>query len=120
MIHIKRLISRLPLLVLLCAGWGARPASAGTTLVPITLLPYPEVVGAGPVVVSFGLPLPPGLLTDPTQVAVLDPTGQEVAAHVRSLGNWQSIPPAAMLCSGLPAPAAPGIRSVLVQFSYTF
>src|SRR3954447_3857514 len=39
--------------------------------------------------VSFGLPLPPGFLTDSKRVRVTDDSGQEVTAAVRSLEPWR-------------------------------
>jgi len=39
--------------------------------------------------VSFGLPLPPGFLTDPLRVRVVNETGSELSAAVRSLEPWR-------------------------------
>ncbi|MBI3961239.1 MAG: hypothetical protein HY335_00700 [Deinococcus sp.] len=96
------------------------PPAAAVPRVNVTLVPQAEVVGRGAVTVSFGLPLPPGLLLDPGRVAMRDASGQEIPAHVRSLGLWRSLPPEALLCAGLRATGDPGIRSVLVQLSHTF
>ena len=72
----------------------------------------------GPQRVSFGLPLPPGVLTDPTRLRVLGPDGVEVPRYVKALGHWRGVPPKRLLCAGLPPPDKPGIRSLLVQFSH--
>src|SRR5436190_17282739 len=40
--------------------------------------------------VSFGLPLPPGLLTNSKRVRITDESGQEVTAAVRSLEPWRT------------------------------
>ncbi len=39
--------------------------------------------------VSFGLPLPPGFLTDSQRIRVLDETGSELSVAVRSLEPWR-------------------------------
>ncbi len=48
-----------------------------------------RVVGLGREVVVFGLPLPPGLVTDPRHVVVLDERGDELEAAVRVLEPWR-------------------------------
>lgn len=101
--------------VLLAGALAAQPWT-----VEVNLVPHAQVVGAGPVVISFGLPLPPSLLTDAANVKVLGPRSAEIAAHVASLGPWRRIPPESLLCAGLPRPTQPGIRSVLVQFTARF
>ncbi|MBA2705216.1 MAG: hypothetical protein H0U60_15365 [Blastocatellia bacterium] len=58
--------------------------------------------------VSFGLPLPPGFLTDPRQVRVIAENGQEVTAAIRSLEPWR--------IGGRDG----AIRSLLVQFKSDF
>ena len=59
-------------------------------------------------VVSFGLPLPSGLLSDPREVKVLSEDGTELVAAVRSLEPWR--------IGGREG----SIRSVLVQFKADF
>jgi hypothetical protein len=83
------------------------------------LVPHREAVG-DEVVVSFGLPLPPGVLTDPARVRVMGPGGAEVPRYVKTLGDWRRVPPARLLCAGLPPPRQPGVRSALVQLSHSF
>lgn len=48
-----------------------------------------RVDGLGLEVASFGLPLPPGLLSDPRRVAVVDERGKEIPAAVRVLEPWR-------------------------------
>lgn len=55
--------------------------------------------------VSFGLPLPPGFLSDPRQVRVLTKSGEELAAAVRPLEPWR--------IGGREG----SIRSLLIQFN---
>jgi hypothetical protein len=59
-------------------------------------------------------------LTSASDVKLLDSTDTEIPGHVSSLGPWRTIPPTPLLCSGLSTPLEPGIRSVLIQFTYTF
>src|SRR5215216_2759858 len=40
-------------------------------------------------VVSFGVPLPPGFLSDAGRLSVLDERGEEVAATTRALEPWR-------------------------------
>ena len=58
--------------------------------------------------VNFGLPLPPGFLSDPTQVRVINGSGQELRAAVRSLEPWR--------IGGREG----SIRSLLIQFRSDF
>jgi hypothetical protein len=58
--------------------------------------------------VSFGLPLPPGLLSDPRRVRVVDAAGAEIAATTRALEPWR--------LGGREGT----IRSLLVQFRSDF
>ena len=83
------------------------------------LAPHTESVGTS-TTVSFAIPLPPSLLFDSTQVRVSNGQGIELPAFVRSLGPWRSIPPTPFLCSAPSQPGQPGLRSVLIQFEYTF
>lgn len=63
----------------------------------------------GEEVVSFGVPLPPGFLSDAGRVVVLDERGEAVAAATRSLEPWR-----------LGGREDGSIRSVLVQFKSDF
>src|SRR5215218_488915 len=60
-------------------------------------------------VVSFGVPLPPGFLSDAGRVVVLDERGEEVAAATRSLEPWR-----------LDGREGGSVRSLLVQFRSDF
>jgi hypothetical protein len=62
----------------------------------------------GEEVVSFGVPLPPGFLSDAGRVIVLDERGAEVAAVTRALEPWR--------LGGREG----SVRSVLVQFKSDF
>ncbi len=86
----------------------------------INLVPSAEVIGSGETTVSFGIPQPAGFTTDTATVVVKNSQGQEIPAFVKSLGNWQSIPPDKLLCPNLAKPTVPGIKSVLVQFKMSF
>ncbi|HEY3283628.1 MAG TPA: hypothetical protein VGN26_15290, partial [Armatimonadota bacterium] len=55
-------------------GVGTRAATLDPSRVEVTLAPHAEAVGH-PETVSFGLPLPPGVLTDAALVRVLDSSG---------------------------------------------
>lgn len=59
-------------------------------------------------VVNFGLPLPPGFLSDPRNVQVVNAAGQEVRAAVRALEPWR--------IGGNEG----SIRSVQIQFTLDF
>jgi hypothetical protein len=94
---------------------GPPPPPTGRQ-VSVTLRPLD---GGTSKLVSFGLPLPPGVLSDPTKIRVRRATtGGEIPAYTRSLGNWQAIPPPELRCGGV-SPSTPGIRSVLIQFPLT-
>src|SRR5688572_8935583 len=58
--------------------------------------------------VSFGLPLPPGLLSDARRVRIVNNAGEEIAAAVRQLEPWR--------IGGDDGT----IRSLLIQFSLDF
>src|SRR6185436_8840047 len=58
--------------------------------------------------VSFGLPLPPGFLSDPRRVRVITEDGQEIRAAIRSLEPWR--------IGGREG----SIRSLLIQFKLDF
>ncbi|MBU4564267.1 MAG: hypothetical protein KMY53_15070 [Desulfarculus sp.] len=72
--------------------------------VPLTLVPHPRALSQV-VPVSFGMPFPPGYVSDPKLISLVDNTGQEIPIHVEVLANW--LPP---------VPGAPCIRSVLIQY----
>ena len=97
--------------MLLLAGRAAfGPDSKGTsarqTEVEVTL----EGRGAnlGDELVNFGLPLPPGFLSDPRRVRVVNAVGQEISAAVRALEPWR--------IGGREG----SIRSLLIQFTLEF
>ncbi|MFH1057655.1 MAG: hypothetical protein V1797_03110 [Pseudomonadota bacterium] len=60
---------------------------------------------AKPVVIGFGLPLPPGFLYDDKKVALFDDLGHEIPIRVKALARW----PEAM-------PGGGSLRAVLIQF----
>ncbi len=62
----------------------------------------------GSELVSFGLPLPPGFLSDPQHVRVVDQSGQEISAAVRELEPWRI------------GGRTGTIRSLLIQFTSDF
>lgn len=86
----------------------------------IQLFPSNEVVGQGVQTVSFGLPLPPGVLVNTNDVVVLNESNQEIPAFVRSLGAWHNMPHQSLLCGQYKSGGNPGIRSVLIQFQSGF
>lgn len=97
-------------------GTGGGPA--GTRTWDVVLRPHASVVGST-ARVSFGLPLPPGVLTDASRITVQTTSGQAIAAFTRALAPWRAMPPPLARCSGVSG-ATPGVRSVLVQFDRTF
>ncbi len=82
----------------------------------VTVVLKPTTVGTH--WVSFGLPMPPGSVASQDDLRVTR-GGVEVPTFRKSLGNWMTIPPAALLCGGV-NPTYPGVRSVLIQFQHTF
>lgn len=67
---------------------------------------YPDKRATGKVTVfSFGMPFPPGYISDPKLIALLDGTGKEVPIHVKVLATWPA-----------PVPHAGSIRAALIQF----
>lgn len=72
--------------------------------VRIGLHPAPEAVGR-PVVVGFGMPFPPGFVSDPERISLVDNIGKELPIRVAVLGRW----PQGM-------PGAGSLRAVLIQF----
>ena len=83
-------------------GFFPPPLSKGE--LPITLVPHPLATGKV-VPVSFGVPFPPGYVSDPKNIALFDGTGQEMPIRVTVLARWQP-----------PVPGAPSLRAVLVQY----
>ena len=59
-------------------------------------------------IVSFGLPLPPGFLSDPRRLSVTAESGSEIDVGVRALENWRV------------GGKSGSIRSVLIQFRMDF
>jgi len=45
----------------------------------------------GTLAVTFGLPLPPGALTDPERLRILDASGNEIPAHAEPVLRWHTI-----------------------------
>ena len=74
--------------------------------IEVTLTGRAANLGRG--LVSFGLPLPPNFLSDQRNVRVLDASGQELSAAVRSLEPWR--------IGGREG----SIRSLLIQFHSDF
>lgn len=104
------------------AALAAAQAGAQTPAVSVSVQLFPDrsILGTA-TPVSFGLPLPPGVLHDAGRVVVKNRAGVEVPAHVSALGAWRTVVPAAMSCPEFPRGASPGsIRSALIQFDYTF
>ena len=109
--------------VLLLAGLMAAPAPAQTvrgSLDPLYLAFFPPVQGSGqvriglnpapqavgrPVVVGFGMPFPPGFITDPAQISLVDNLEKELPIRVQVLARW----PQGM-------PGAGSLRAVQIQF----
>ncbi len=76
----------------LLAGRAARASafaitSARTAEVEVTL--EGRTANLGNELVNFGLPLPPGFLSDPQHVRVVNAVGQEFSAAVRVLEPWR-------------------------------
>ena len=69
--------------------------------------------------ISFGLPLPPGALTDTAAVVLLQ-GGEELPIHVESLGQWHAALPALLACPGTDADGVGSLRSVLIQAEVDF
>lgn len=83
---------------------GFFPAPQPQGELPLTLVPHPRALSKV-VPVSFGIPFPPGCVSDPELISLVDNTGQEIPIHVEVLAHW--LPP---------VPGAPCIRSVLIQY----
>ena len=87
-------------------AWDFAATAARTTGVDVTL--EGRVTGQGNEVVSFGLPLPPGFLSDHREIRVVNASGEEVNAAVRVLALWRT------------GGREGSIRSVLIQFASDF
>ncbi len=72
--------------------------------VRVTLHPNPAALGRLRKL-SFGAPFPPGFVSDPRKLRLLDDTGQEIALFVRVLARWPR-----------PVPGAGSIRAALIEF----
>jgi hypothetical protein len=96
------------LLFLLAAPFARRlwKVSSGRSEVEVTL--RGRATDLGNELVSFGLPLPFGLLADPGKVRVVTENGKEATAAVRSLEPWR--------IGGRDG----SIRSLLIQFKSDF
>ena len=88
-------------------GANTLAARARPREVEVTLLGRGDDLGRDEVV-SFGVPLPPGLLSDASGARVVDASGAELGAAVRSLEPWR--------IGGREG----GVRSLLVQFRRDF
>src|SRR6185436_2799558 len=94
------------------AAWRATLASAsdrkpgGPQEVEVRLAGRAETLGRE--VVNFGLPLPPGFLSNPGNVRVVNAAGQELKAAVRALEPWRI------------GGRVGSIRSLQIQFTLDF
>lgn len=88
-----------------------------TVGIAVELRPAAGVTGAQRI--SFGLPLPPGVLTDAAAVVLLQ-GGEELPIHVESLGQWHAPLPAALACPGTDPDGVGSLRSVLIQVEIDF
>ncbi len=104
----RRLFVKNGLLFLLAAPFARQPwkVSSGRSEVQVTL--EGRATDLRNELVSFGLPLPFGFLTDPRKVRVVTENGQEATAAVRSLEPWR--------IGGRDG----SIRSLLIQFKSDF
>jgi hypothetical protein len=93
-------------LLLACRSAFSRNSASRPREVEVTLHARGETPGLE--LVSFGLPLPPGALSDPKRVTVLDAAGEEISAAVRALEPWR--------IDGKDG----SIRSLLIQFTFDF
>ena len=81
------LVTVLGLLLSLCCAPGLSAAEE----IAATLHYVAGSPPASPVLVSFGLPLPKGFLSDANLIRVKDAAGQEIPAHVRVLVPWRDL-----------------------------
>ena len=83
-------------------GFFPKPQPSGE--VPLKIVPHPRALSQI-VPVSFGIPFPPGYVSDVKNISLVDSTGREIPIHVTALAHW--LPP---------VPGAPCLRAVLVQY----
>ncbi|WP_267220872.1 hypothetical protein [Dyella silvae] len=75
------------------ASGSSKPSSEASASAP-DVLPDQRIVlhrnasSGSPVLASVGIPFPPGVLTDPQQLRILDAKGNEVAAAVQVMLRW--------------------------------
>ncbi len=79
--------------------------------IPVMLYPQPNCPVGNPVTVSFGMPFPPCILSDPNLIRVLDQQGNEIPAYVEVLLPWRDLSSYTDF---------EYIRSALIQISYLF
>ncbi len=72
--------------------------------IPVTISASPGALD-GVIVAGFGVPFPPGYVSDPANIALVDNLGMEIPIHVKVLARWPQ-----------PVPGAGSIRAALVQF----
>jgi hypothetical protein len=102
------------------SGEGSSAGNDSGLDIEVRLYPSDDVVNQGSQTISFGFPLPPGALVNTSEIVILDETGQELSAYVRSLADWNQLPPQSMRCEQFNAGVEPGIRSALIQFEGEF
>lgn len=113
----------LAVLTLLLLGGMGQAAGAAAPAAPqdpayLGFFPPPQSRGQVPVVlhtdprstdrvtmISFGVPFPPGFVSDPKQISLVDNGGKELPIRVKVLATWRE-----------PVPQAGSIRAALVQF----
>ena len=94
-------------------------ANAAPHDVQVTLYPSADAVGATRRV-SFGFPLPPGMLVNTANLQ-RHRRRRARAPGVRPQPRaWRHMPDQRLLCTGLSATGNPGIRSALIQFDMAF
>lgn len=71
---------------------------------PVTIAASPGALGRV-IVAGFGVPFPPGFVSDPNNIALVDNLGMEIPIHVTVLARWPE-----------PVPGAGSIRAAMVQF----
>ena len=96
------------LLFLLGTRFARVPLQASLQRSEVAVTLEGRATDLGNELVSFGLPLPFGFLTDPRKVRVLAEDGQETTAAVRSLEPWRN------------GGREGGVRSLLIQFKSDF
>lgn len=83
-------------------GFFPKPVKQGK----LELKLYPDSQATGRVlVVSVGVPFPPGYVRNPKDISLFDSLGQEMPIHVKVLARWPE-----------PVPNAGTIRVALIQF----